>query len=137
MAGELGQRRRRMRALLGDQGASMAEFFIMAGILAGSLGLLVAPWMPLAAPWGYAVPVVFTVGFILIEFFRQAEARAGRDAERLAVRYDWFAQCFAFACAFAGAAAFVMALGAEPQPEAPEGWTPPADAIPAEIASDP
>lgn len=130
---ELAARRRRMRELLGDRGAAIAEFLIMAGLLAGSLGLFLTPWMAGAAPWGFGVPVVFALGFLLIEARRQGQIRGGADPEPVAVRYDWFAQLFAFTCALAGAAAFVIALGAKPV-LAVDPWAPPPDAILTDIA---
>ncbi len=130
---ELAARRRRMRELLGDRGAAFAEFLILAGILAGSLGLFIAEWMAGAAPWGFGVPVAFALGFVLIEARRQAQIRRGADPEQVAVRYDWFAQMFASACALAGAAAFAVALGAKPAP-AVDPWAPPPDAVLTDIA---
>ena len=69
---EMGARRRRLRASLGDRGQALTEFLVLGGLAVGSLGLFVRPWMPAAAPWGFWLPLVFIVGFLLIEARRQA-----------------------------------------------------------------
>ena len=60
---EMGARRRRLRAALGDRGQAMVEFLVLGGLLLGSLGLFVRAWMPAAAPWGFALPVVFVIAW--------------------------------------------------------------------------
>ncbi len=76
---EIPARRRRMRGFFGDRAQALTEFLIMGGVVVGSLGLFVRPWMPAAAPWGFALPFVFLVGHLLIEWRRQAAA-ASRSA---------------------------------------------------------
>jgi len=76
---EMGARRRRLRAALGDRGQGIAEFLVMGGLLVGSLGLFVRDWMPAAAPWGFAVPVVFIAGYLLIDSRRQASIAAAES----------------------------------------------------------
>ena len=54
------------------------------------------------------MPVVFVIGYLLIEWRRQADVERGGEAEALATRYDWTARLFALACALAGCAAFLV-----------------------------
>jgi hypothetical protein len=131
---EMGARRRRLRAALGDRGQALAEFLVLGGLAVGSLGLLVRPWMPAAAPWGFWIPLLFVVGFVLIEIRRQASAKlAGAGAPTPGS--DWIVLLWSFACALAGAAAFVIAWSAEPAP-APEEeiWTPPESSVSVDIS---
>lgn len=126
---EMGARRRRLRASLGDRGQALVEFLVLSGLALGSLGLFVRPWMPAAAPWGFWLPFVFLAGYLLIDARRQiAQARAA-DAERTAAGYDWMALLWSFGCALAGAAAFVIALSAKPTEE----WIPPENTPTVEI----
>ncbi|GAM96754.1 hypothetical protein U91I_00374 [alpha proteobacterium U9-1i] len=132
MLEEMGARRRRFRAAFGDRGQALTEFLTFAGIILGSLGLFLRPWMPDAAPWGFAIPFVFVIGHVLIEWRRQATpAPEGAEAaESLTTRYDWSSFLWRMACAAAGVAAFVIAWGAEPvSPSADEGWAPPEEAV--------
>lgn len=127
---EMGARRRRLRAALGDRGQGLAEFLLLGGLLIGSLGLFVRPWMPAAAPWGFAIPVVFLAGYALIEARRQSAAmREGVTPERLASTYDWGVLLWCLACMLAGAAAFIIAWGAAPVVVEEEVWTPPEGSI--------
>ena len=49
---EMSARRRRLREVFGDYGQSLVEFFVLGGLLAGSVGLFIRPsYMPGAAPW--------------------------------------------------------------------------------------
>jgi hypothetical protein len=132
---EWGARRRRLRAIFGDRGQAIFEFLIMAGLALGSLGLLVRTWMPAAAPWGFSMPFVFIVGFILIELRRQrALARVG-DSEQIRRAYDWAALLWSVGCALIGAAAFVIAWSAEPPaPREEDVWTPPENSVPVDIS---
>ncbi|MBX3428418.1 MAG: hypothetical protein KF779_02425 [Hyphomonadaceae bacterium] len=131
---ELSERRRRLRKSLGDRGQALASFAILAGLMLGSLGLYLKPWMIGVAPWGFAVPAVFVIGYLLIEWRRQADqARAG-DREALIARYDWTARFFSLACALAGAAAFVIAFSSEPPAPQIEEWTPPESAVSVDIS---
>jgi len=129
---EMGARRRRLRASLGDRGQALTEFLVLGGLAVGSLGLFVRPWMPAAAPWGFWLPAVFIVGFLLIEARRQAAARAA-EPETLSTRYDWIALGWSFGCALLGAAAFVIAWSAAP-PAPPEDWSPPNSAVSVDIS---
>lgn len=133
MLEEMGARRRRLRAALGDRGQSIAGFLVMSGLALGSLGLFVRPWMAEAAPWGFALPFVFAIGFVAIEFRRQARVRrAGADAP--APQSDWLVLLWSFGCALAGAAAFVIAWTSEPAPPPEDIWTPPESAVSVEIS---
>lgn len=136
MFNEMGARRRRLRAALGDRGQGLFEFLVLAGLGVGSLGLFVRDWMPAAAPWGFALPFVFLIGYVLIEYRRQAAlAREGTDPERVRFGYDWFALLWSLGCALAGAGAFVIAWTAEPPPPPQEDvWTPPESAVPVDIS---
>lgn len=130
---EMGARRRRLREAFGDRGQALVEFLVLGGLLTGSVGLFVRPWMPAAAPWGFALPFLFLAGFFLIELRRQAALKRGVAAEAVSVRYDWVAFLWSFACAFAGAAAFVIAWGAAPPP-LDDVWTPPQGAVDTELS---
>lgn len=131
---EMGARRRRLRASLGDRGQAILEFLVMGGLALGSLGLFVREWMPGAAPWGFALPFVFVIGFVLIDARRQQAAARSGEPERVSQTYDWIALLWSFGCALAGAAAFVIAFSAEP-PAPPEEdvWTPPESAVSVDI----
>jgi hypothetical protein len=131
---ELGERRRRLRKSLGDRGQALASFTILAGLILGSAGLYLRPWMIGVASWGFFVPVVFVLGYLLIEWRRQATLAAGADAEKTATTYDWISRLFALACALAGAAAFVIAFTSEPPAPQIEEWTPPDSAVSVDIS---
>lgn len=137
---EIIARRRRLRETMGDRGQSISEFLVLGGLMIGSLGLFLRPWMPAAAPWGFAIPVLFLVGYALIEARRQRAAAALGEADAdaaaaLARTYDWRFVLWSLFCAVAGAAAFAIAWSAEPaQPPEPEGWTPPDGAVSVEIS---
>lgn len=118
---EMGARRRRLRASLGDRGQALVEFLVLGGLALGSLGLFVRPWMAAAAPWGFFLPVVFLVGYGLIEARRQIAQARSADAQKTSAGYDWTVLLWSFGCALAGAAAFVIAWSAKPAEE----WTPP------------
>lgn len=130
---ELGERRRRLRLSLGDRGQALASFAILAGLALGSLGLFLRPWMAGVAPWGFAVPIVFLIGYVIIDWRRQAALAQGGDAGKVASTHDWAARLFSLACALAGAAAFVIALTSEPV-EQIEEWTPPESAVSVDIS---
>lgn len=130
---EMGARRRRMRAALGDRGQALAEFLVLGGLLIGSLGLFVRDWMPAAAPWGFSLPVIFLVGFVLLDARRQAVVRRGEAPEKVGPSHDWMVFLWSFACALAGAAAFVIAWSAQP-PAPEEEWTPPESAVSVDIS---
>lgn len=126
---EMGARRRRLREAFGDRGQALVEFLVLGGLLVGSVGLHVRPWMPAAAPWGFGLPVLFLLGYVVIEARRQRALGAGGDSDGIESTHDWVTFLWALACALGGAAAFVLAWSAEPAPAAHEGWRPPAGAI--------
>ena len=132
---EMGARRRRLRAALGDRGQGIVEFLVLGGLMLGSLGLFVRDWMPAAAPWGFALPFIFLLGYGLIDARRQAQLAASEAPERVNTSYDWIALGWSFACALAGAAAFVIAWSAEPPPaQQEEIWTPPESSVSVDIS---
>jgi hypothetical protein len=131
---ELGDRGRRLRKSVGDRGQALASFAILAGLILGSLGLYLRPWMIGVAAWGFAVPVVFVLGYLLIDWRRQAALASGADAVKTASTYDLTARFFSFACALAGAAAFVIAFTSEPAPPHIEEWAPPDSAVSVDIS---
>lgn len=132
---EMGARRRRLRESLGDRGQGLVEFLVLGGLALGSLGLFVRDWMPAAAPWGFAIPFVFVIGFFLIDARRQATLACGDAADRVNQSYDWIALGWSFGCALAGAAAFVIAWTSEPPPvQQDEIWTPPESSVPVDIS---
>lgn len=130
---ELGERRRRLRKSLGDRGQALASFAVLAGLMLGSIGLYLKPWMIGVSPWGFGVPVLFVIGYLLIEWRRQADL-ARSETEALATRYDWTARLFSLACALAGSAAFVIAFSSEPPAPHIEEWTPPESAVSVDIS---
>ena len=134
MFGEIGARRRRMRAAFGDRGQAIVEFLVLAGLAIGSLGLVVRPGMTHAAPWGWWLPIVFVAGFIAIEARRQAQSSAVGDEARQSARYDWIVFLWSFGCALLGVAAFVLAWTAQARPPAHEEWTPPREAVDVDIS---
>lgn len=135
MFGEMAARRRRLRASLGDRGQGFVEFLVLGGLLVGSLGLFVRDWMPAAAPWGFALPVVFLLGYALIEIRRQSALTRGGEPSKVSQNYDWIVMLWSLGCALAGAAAFVIAWTAQPQvPTEEDVWTPPESAVPVDIS---
>jgi hypothetical protein len=132
---EIGARRRRLRSALGDRGQGLVEFLIMGGLAIGSLGLFLREWMIAAAPWGFALPIVFLCGYVLIDARRQASLARGDDGEKVSQGYDWVALLWSLACALAGAAAFVIAWSAAPPaPPTEDVWMPPESAVPVDIS---
>jgi hypothetical protein len=118
---EMGARRKRLRAALGDRAQGFVEFLVLVCLVAGSIGLFARPWMADAAPWGFALPLVFVLGYLAIEARRQAAPEHN---------YDWWVLLWSFGCALAGAAALVIAWSAAPATPPPEViWTPPEDAV--------
>lgn len=81
MFAEIGARRRRLRASLGDRGQAITEFLVLGGLVIGSLGLFLRPGMAAIAPWGFALPIVFLLGVLLIEARRQIAVRAYKARE--------------------------------------------------------
>lgn len=135
MFDEMGARRRRLRAALGDRGQALAEFLVLGGLFAGSLGLFVRPWMPEAAPWGFFLPFVFLAGFGLIESRRQSGLPQDASAAEPSVSHDWIVLLWSLGCALAGAAAFVIAWSAAPAPAPVEDvWAPPESAVAVDIS---
>ncbi len=130
MFDEIGARRRRLRAALGDRGQAILGFLVLGGLAIGSLGLLVRDWMPGAAPWGFALPFVFVLGFVLLDARRQAQLERAAEPDRVGPAHDWLVLWWSLGCALLGLAAFVIAWTAEPPP-APEEeiWTPPESAV--------
>lgn len=131
---EMGERQRRLRAVIGDRGHALLQFLVLAGLALGSIGLFLRPWMAAVAPWGFWLPLVCIVGYVLIDWRRQGDTARGEDHPKLAARYDWIALAWSFACALAGAAAFVIALSSEPPPPQIEEWAPPESAVSVEIS---
>lgn len=135
MFDEMAARRRRLRATFGDRGQAIVEFLLLSGLAVGSVGLFVRPWMADAAPWGFALPVVFVIGYFLIEARRQTALKAAADEDQTRRKYDWATLLWSLACALIGAAAFVTAWGAAPPVEPEEEvWTPPESSVSVEIS---
>lgn len=130
MIEEMGARRRRLRAAVGERGQAVIGFLILGGLALGSVGLVLRDWMIAVAPWGLAVPVVFAIGFVLLDARRQAAVKRAAEPEKVGPAHDWVVLLWSFGCALLGAAAFVIALTSEP-PAAPaeEYWSPPEDAV--------
>jgi hypothetical protein len=134
MFAEMGARRRRMRAAFGDRGQALVEFLVLGGLAVGSLGLFVREGMARSAPWGFALPLIFVIGFAAIEMRRQAEFKAGGDAAQLAGRYDWIVLLWSFGCALLGVAAFVLAWTAHPHVAPQQDWQPPRETVDVDIS---
>ena len=134
MFGEIGARRRRMRAAFGDRGQAVAEFLVLGGLLVGSLGLVVRDGMIGAAPWGLALPLVFVIGFLAIEARRQAQIGSEGDEAKTSARYDWIVFLWSFGCALLGVAAAVLAWTAQTHTPIQEEWVPPREAVDVDIA---
>jgi len=133
MFNEMGARRRRLRSALGERGQPLTEFLVLGGLVFGSLGLFLGDWMPAAAPWGFAVPFVFVLGFGLIEARRQAAVARAVDAEAANRGYDWLLVLWSLSSALLGAAAFAIAWTARPVPHEETIWTPPESAVSVDI----
>ncbi|MES1200843.1 MAG: hypothetical protein ABUS57_05280 [Pseudomonadota bacterium] len=73
MSSEFRARRRRLRSAFGDRVQGLVEFLVFGGLVSGSAGLLLYPWMGPAAPWGFAIPPVFAAGYVLLERRRQTD----------------------------------------------------------------
>lgn len=131
---EMGARRRRMRAQFGDRGQAIFEFVLLGGLVIGSLGLLLEPWMPAAAPWGFALPFVFVLGYLLIDSRRQRATANAAEPKTIAPKYDWTVVLWSLACALAGAAAFVIAWTSRPVQPDHNIWTPPENAVSVEMS---
>ncbi len=129
---EWGARRKRLRASLGDRGQGLVEFLVLGGVLVGSIGLFVRTWMPAAAPWGFAIPFVFVIGFLLIDARRQAAMKREAPATP-GLSNDWIVLLWSLACALAGVAAFIIAWSAEPATP-PGDWAPPESAVSVDIS---
>ncbi len=133
---ELGARRRRLRLAMGDRGQSLFEFALLGVLTLGSAGLFVRSWMPAAAPWGFALPIVFIVGYIALDLRRQRAAAPAADAEHPHRAADRLALIWTLLCMAAAIATFVYAWSAEPPlpPPIDQGWQPPQDTLNFDIA---
>jgi hypothetical protein len=134
MFNEMGARRRRLRGALGDRGQALVEFLVLGGLLLGSLGLFVRPWMAAVTPWGFVLPFVFLAGYLLIETRRQRAAAQAEDADAVRRQYDWGVLLWSLACTLLGVAAFVIAWSAEPPSDEEDIWTPPESSVSVEIS---
>ncbi len=133
---EVMARRRRIASTIGPLAQGIFDLALLGGVVIGSLGLLIYPWMPLAAPWGFALPIVYVAGHLLLDRRRQASLARGEGAEAVKERGDLFAVLFSLACAGLGAVTFVYALSQKPPPPPPppaEEWTPPEQVIELDI----
>lgn len=129
MFSELGARRRRLRAALGDRGQSLFEFGVMSALVMGSLGLILREWMPAAAPWGFALPFLYVGGYVLLDWLRQ-RAPVVETEEAPHRRWDLYTLGWTLLCASASVATLLYAWGAEPPPPPePPAWQPPEDVI--------
>ncbi|MGE3250061.1 MAG: hypothetical protein AB7J28_02850 [Hyphomonadaceae bacterium] len=140
-----------MRRALGERVHGIFEMVVIGCLGAGSLGLFLAPYMPGAAPWGFAIPFVFAGGYALIDARRQAAlaAVAGEQeipdeeglphaprAKRITRTHDLLAAALALLCAALGAFAFYVAYNAAPADPAQveEDWQPPETALEIDMA---
>lgn len=146
---EMGARRRRMRAVFGDRGQALMEFLVLGGLLLGSLGLFVRDGMIDKAPWGFAVPLVFLIGFLVIDARRQAQQAqqaqqtqetqetqnsAETEQAKTSGRHDWIVVLWSFGCALLGAGAFMLAWTNQTRAPAQQEWQPPREAVDVDIS---
>lgn len=132
MASELGARRKRLRKAVGDRGQGLFEMLLLGLPLLGSLGLFLHPWMPGAAPWGFALPFLLVLGYLLLDVRRQGQLARGDDQDAVRKSHDRMAFGLVFLCMAASAAAFAIGLAAAPQEDGPD-WQPPPDAVSVDI----
>ena len=131
------QRRQRIATTIGPRFQGVFDLMLLGGVTVGSLGLLVRPWMAQSAPWGFALPVVFLAGHVLLDARRQAQLARGGDPEAVRARADLFAVAWGIGCAAVGAATFFLAFQDAPPPPPPapvEEWSPPHSAFEVDIA---
>jgi hypothetical protein len=155
---EMGARRRRMRAVFGDRGQALMEFLVLGGLLLGSLGLFVRDGMIDKAPWGFAVPLVFLIGFLVIDARRQARQAqqteqteqteqtqqaqqtqetpnsAETEQAKTSGRHDWIVVLWSFGCALLGVGAFMLAWTSQTRAPAQQEWQPPREAVDVDIS---
>lgn len=132
MFDELGVRRRRLRELMGDRGQSLFEFALLSAFTLGSVGLLVRAWGATTAPWGFALPFVFLLGYVAIDWRRQAALARGADEEATRKRYNLAALGWTLLTAGLAIFAFVLVLSVTPPPppvSEEEVWQPPPDTV--------
>ena len=134
MFAEMGARRRRLRSAFGDRGQALLEFLVLGGLLVGSLGLFVREGMIRTAPWGFALPLVFVIGFLAIDARRQAQLKANADEAKTSTRTDWIALLWSFGCALLAVAAFVLAWTAQTHVAPQQEWQPPREAVDVDIS---
>jgi len=127
---EFAARRRRLRKALGDRGQGLFELFVIGGLLLGSAGLFLYPWMIGAAAWGFAIPPLFLGLYLVLDARRQKALAAAADPDAVRKRADLAALGATLACVLAGYGAFALGIMSDPRPrpEAP-GWQPPPDAV--------
>jgi hypothetical protein len=133
-------RRRRIATTVGPLAQGIFDLALLAGVVLGSLGLFMRPWMAAAAPWGFGLPVVALAGHFLLEARRQQSERLGLDPDTVKERGDLFAVLFSLACAAIGFATFAYAYSQQPAPppapppQPAEVWTPPENVIDLDIS---
>jgi hypothetical protein len=137
---ELGARRRRLRKAFGERGQSLFEFSLIGAFALSTLGLFIYPWMASAAPWGFAIPIAFALGYLALDVRRQTAARVVAEGEpqEEAVRllHDRLALAWSVLCIAAGVAAFVFALNARPPaPIDADAWRPPENAVAVDLTT--
>jgi hypothetical protein len=87
-----------------------------------------------AAWWGLWLPLVFVLGFFLIDARRQKRLREGAEAAKTSTGFDWAILLWSFGCALLGAAAFVLAWTAQPRTAPQQDWQPPRETVRVDIA---
>ena len=102
---ELGARRARLRAALGDRNASWIEFALIGGI---SMGAIAAVLMH--EPRGWAPLAVIIPAYLLIDMLRQRALAKGADEGETRTRYDRIVFALFAAIALIGAAICAYAL---------------------------
>jgi hypothetical protein len=108
---ELAARRRRLREAVGRR-ADLVEFAVIGGLALAAFTPIFNEHAPSAARWALAIPVAFALGYVLLDWRRQAALKAGRAGPA----HDRLALYWMIAVPALGAAAFVAAALAPPPP---------------------
>jgi hypothetical protein len=130
-------RRRRIASTIGPLAQGWFDLALLGGVVIGSVGLFAYPWMPWAAPWGFALPFACAIGHGLLDARRQTALARGDDSEKVQERGDFAAVLWGLGCASAGVVTFAYAYLQEPAPPPPaptEEWAPPDSVIELDIS---
>src|SRR5262245_12793769 len=122
MGQEFVERRNRLRASFGDRNASLVEFALFGGVVAGVLAAVLGQWR------GVAPLIALLVGYTLLDASRQRALAQGADAGATRKRHDRLTFLLFAAMAAIGIAFLVMAM----QPP-PHKFGPPPAGVPLNV----